>query len=266
MRTEEPLVAERVAWKPFRASFSRRWKPGEHVFVFGYTGSGKSELNRKLLQMAPSRNWLVIDAKGGDDPSLVIEGYEPIRTWPPGRIQPPPQVERAMSRFRRFIGLDKPNAPPPEEPAHYRLAPPLLRFEDINRQASVFDAALRDVFARRGSRVYSVLIDEGQIVAMPSPEGMGLGNRVGPILRQKRYHGCSLVLSTQYPIWIPKSTHGEARHRFVFRMLERDRTIGASEILGDRQAFVPLINGLREHEFLYQDAVSRKLAISKVEL
>lgn len=248
------ITPERMDWRTFRSTFARRFEEGHHVFVVGPNGSGKSILLGEIVGCQPKRNWVIMDAKGGDDPSLDLPGYELIRSWPPGDGFPTVfEDERALTRLRRWLKLEpEPLDEPPPGPRHVRLAPALVRMTDFGPQRKVFARALDDLFTRKGAERYSIVIDEAQIIADPR-EGMGLGGYIGPILRMKRYHKVSLVLATQYPTWIPKSSHAEARHRFFFRLPDHERAVRAGEIAGDRKLVPPLIKSLRQHEFLYQE-------------
>jgi energy-coupling factor transporter ATP-binding protein EcfA2 len=266
--TVDDLVVPRVEWPTFRRSFARRFQKGHHVFVVGPNGSGKSVLVSEIVRSQPKRNWMILDAKGGDDPSLDMEGFERAVKWPHEDAsaiigQGPLSL---MDRARRALGLDELDLEPERdrEPRHVRLAPPIRVYEDLIPMRKYFDHALRDAFVAKGEDVWSVVIDEAQIIADPR-EGMGLGHRIAPFLRTKRYHGASMVLATQYPVWIPKSSHGEARHRFFFRLYEHERLQGAGEIAGDRKRIPAVIQALRPHEFLYQDAFTRKLVVSRVD-
>lgn len=254
-QAEDTITPERMDWAAFRTMFRRRFEEGHHVFVVGPTGSGKSILLREIVRAQPSRNWVLLDAKGGDDPSLEIDGYETITSWPPPDGLPDLfDDERLLTRLRKVIGLERveQSEPEPPKPRHVRLAPPLADLRDFGPQRAVFKRTLQDVFRRKGAERYSVVIDEAQIIADPR-EGMGLNAEIGAILRVKRFHKVSMVLATQYPVWIPKSSYAEARHRFFFRLNDHERAVRAGEIAGDRKGVPPLLKALRQHEFLYQE-------------
>lgn len=255
MTEPEAISPERMDWPAFNTMFRRRFEEGHHVFVVGPTGSGKSILLGAIVKSQPKRNWVILDAKGGDDPSLDLPGYETIKSWPPTDGFPTVfDDERLLTRLRRALKLEALVEPEPEErkPRHVRLAPPLANLRDFGPQRRLFKITLEDVFARKGTERYSVVIDEAQILADPR-EGMGLNAEIGAILRVKRFHHVSMVLATQYPVWIPKSSYAEARHRFFFRLNDHERAVRAGEIAGDRKGVPPLIKSLRQHEFLYQE-------------
>lgn len=261
----DSLYVEKMDPKAFARYWRRTFKNGQHVFVVGPTGSGKSVLLNSIARWDPLHSWVILDAKGGDDPSLDVDGFDLIRTWPPkqGDVPQPPDL---ITKIRRAFGLDAmPEIARSNEPIHVRLGPRIDVYEDLDRMKAIFDGALRDLFARKPPDIFNIIIDEAQIIADPK-EGFGLGRRIGPILRTKRYHECSLVLATQYPVWIPKSSHNEARHRFFFRLYEHERLQGAGEIAGDRKRIPDVIQSLKPHEFLYQDAEKRRLIRSRVDM
>ncbi len=245
---ERRLSVERVPWASFYGWLRRNVKAGEHAVLVGSTGSGKSYLARKVVPLFGA-NIVILDGKGGDDPSLKIPGFKTITSWPPkGESW---EVTRSL-----VTG----NAPRPQR---VLLTRPINDADDFPAMRAVFERCLRDLFPRKHDRVYALYVDEMQIIADPR-EGMGLGKYIGPLLRTKRYHGMSVVTSTQYPTWIPKSSYRESTHRWLFPIRDEESQEGLGRIAGNRKMLVPILNSLSRYEFLYYHAPSGKYIISKV--
>jgi hypothetical protein len=256
-----------VPWAKFRPWYSRRFDAGNHVFVVGPTRSGKTVLLAQFPVIKPKWNWLLLDAKGGDDPELDWPTFEMIRRWPPPDGFPDLfDDERLLTRLRRMFKLEPEPEPPPDKPKHYRLAPAVPSLASITDQRATFSAALEEAFGLKHGQAYSLVIDEGQrIMAEKRASGMGLGESLIPFFQMKAVHHSSVVFSTQWPVYVPKAAHAETRHRFVFKLYNDDRVEDAAAMLGSKE-MRPIIKGLGRHEFLYQDSWYDRWAISKVGL
>lgn len=81
-------------WSRFIAEF--RWKAGEHLTVLGRTGSGKSGLERWLLEAKrPDSRVVVIDTKAADD--LWRYGFRTVTSIPNW-------FEKQVARIQRSRG------------------------------------------------------------------------------------------------------------------------------------------------------------------
>lgn len=247
--TRAPIV--RVPWEDFRRKLRRRIHAGEHAVIIGSTGSGKSFLAREVVPMF-GRNIVVLDGKGGDDPSLVFPGFTTIRSWPP-------PAEGAL--FRSFSGRKA------REPIRVHLAPKVRTITDALPGGALWSESrkvLQDLYTRKGGKVFALYVDEMQIIADPR-EGLGLGKLIGPLLRVKRYDHMSVVTATQYPTWIPRSSYRETTHRFFFAIEDEESRKRLGEISGRRAEITPVLDSLRPHEFAYQDVRRpREFLVSKV--
>lgn len=239
---------ERVPWPRFRAWFRRNVHAGEHAVIVGSTGSGKSYLAREVVPMF-GRNIVILDGKGGDDPSLQIPGFRTVHKWPP--------PDERWGSVRQIATGEAP------KPIRVLLTRPINGADDFPAMRVLFEHALRDLFPRKGDRVFALYVDEMQIIADPR-EGMGLGRYIGPLLRTKRYHGMSVVTATQYPTWIPKSSYRESTHRFLFPIRDEESQEGLGRIAGSRKLLIPVLDSLRRYEFLYYNAPAGRYVISRV--
>src|SRR6267378_7591578 len=231
-----------MAWPDYLRWLRRHVKAGEHAVIIGSTGSGKSWLAREVVPLF-GRNVVVLDGKGGDDPSLRFPGFRTLNRWPP-------PVESFHPISRHVFG---------REPAPVRVlvTRPVRSYAAFPEMRDLFATVLRDLMPRKGRRVYALYVDEMQIIADPR-EGMGLGHLIGPLLRTKRYHGMSVVTATQYPTWIPKSSYRETTHRWFFPIEDEESSRRLGEISGHRRGVIPVLERLRRHEFLYQHVPTRR--------
>jgi hypothetical protein len=239
---------ERAPWPAFRSWLRRNVKAGEHAVIVGSTGSGKSYLAREVVPMF-GRNIVILDGKGGDDPSLKIPGFTHVYKWPP--------PDERWGAVRGMVTGEK------QGPIRVLLTRPIKTADDFAHMRILFEQALRDLFPRKGKKVFALYVDEMQIIADPR-EGMGLGRYIGPLLRTKRYHGMSVVTATQYPTWIPKSSYRESTHRWLFPIRDEESQEGLGRIAGNRKLIIPILDSLKRYEFLYYHAPTGRYVVSKV--
>jgi energy-coupling factor transporter ATP-binding protein EcfA2 len=267
VRQPETLAPERIPWKRFRPWFKRNFAAGQHVFVVGRTGSGKSYLLRELIGTKPDWDWVVLDAKGGKDPSLSLPGFQTITEWPPAAESPVAAMlslpEQMRRWFDRWVHGDGDEPATEREPIHVHFAPPKTESDDDLRAA--FDKVLRNLYTRGAEDGYSIVFDEGNTIAgMRNDGGLGLYHRVSPLFRVKRFESSSLVIATQYPSWVPRSVYGETSHQFYFHVNDEDRRKRIAEIAGDKQV-AGVVAGLRKHDFLYHNVDRDLYYVSKVD-
>ncbi len=237
----EPAPVPVVPWEEFRAWFIGRWQQGDHVSIVGATSSGKSVLAHELLEArtAASSSWhTVVLANKPKDPTLdkmTREGWLRVRSWPPPRSHKGQPARRVLL----WPGIDGPAG--------------------FHSQAVTFDAALRAIFT--GGR-YAVYADEVRYLS----HTLGLKPLVELLWLQGRSLGITLVAATQRAAWVPLEFYSQARHLFLFResspanrrrLLEHCGGANGTEV-------ARIVAGLDRHEFLYVDAWSGELRISKV--
>ena len=241
--------AQRMNWPEFYGWLRRNVHPGEHAFVVGSTGEGKSVLLGKVVPLF-GRNIVVLDGKGGDDPSLKWPGFEHTDRWPP------PQEQAGLFTYG-VLGKERP-------PIRVIVTRKVKDRSDFPKMRELFETVLDDLLRRKGKKVYAVVIDEAQIVSDPI-EGMGLKRHIGPLIRTKRYDGMSVIQATQWPTWIGPSSSREAMHRWAFRVDALDEMRELAKKFGEDPAtFVPVMKSLRPYEFVYKHKRSRLVVVSKV--
>lgn len=242
------MNVERVGWEDYLPWLRRRVRPGQHAVIIGSTGSGKSELAKQVVPLF-GRNIVLFDGKGGDDPGVAFPGFDRITAWPP----------RAEVSIMRALTPSE-----SRRPIRVSLAPSKRRIEDLARNRAIFSRALDDLFTRRGSRVFTLYVDE--LGELADPRKMGLGPKVQVMLEQMRYRGGSVITSMQYPAWLPKPAYRETTHRFIFRVYDEDSLKFLASITGARAEVLPTLGGLRRFEFLHQDITADRMVVSKVRM
>jgi hypothetical protein len=101
-------------WDEFGKWFARRWEPGEHVSVYGPTGSGKTVL---MVNLGNLRKWVMaLDVKGGDRTlrKAIASGWRRCTKWPLPQsirsdIQDGEPVRLVMGRVTRTVNQRQAN-------------------------------------------------------------------------------------------------------------------------------------------------------------
>lgn len=242
------MKIERMDWEDYLRWVKRRLHAGEHGVIIGSTGSGKSILAREVVPMF-GRNIVVVDGKGGDDPSLAFPGFNVVRAWPPREES---SIMRAISPSRA------------REPIRVVFSPKKEKMADLARNRDLFSNLLDDLFTRKRARVFTVYFDE--LGELADPKKMGLGSKVEVLHQQMRYRKGSVITSMQFPTWLPKPAYRETKHRWIFRVMDEDSMKFLASITGHRQEIMPVMQKLRRFEFIHQDIWADKIVISKVRL
>jgi hypothetical protein len=249
-----------MEWREFRRYFSRKWEPGQHIVIVGQTGSGKTILEREILHIG-NRSWVVLDGKRGLDPSLELgEEWKTIRTWE----SPYQRAGRFGEWIRELWSGEQP------KPVKLKLVGPKMKNDrDFAKLRPEFARALAHArWHQKNGRPLNICVDEMQIVAAPAREGgLNLGTQwIAPLLREIRYTGASVLTSTQFPHWIPKSAARESTHKFFFRPHDEESADAIGKMAGNRRIVLPMLDSLKRHEFLYTDSATGSYRVSKVEL
>jgi hypothetical protein len=200
-----------VALSPeeFLRWWSKAWKPGQHVFVAGMTGSGKSTCIIFLCQV---RKFVVaLDAKGLDR-TLSASGWERIRTWPP-----PMKIREQVKNneiTRIIVG---------------KQANDDRQFES---NAALLRKSVKGIWSQGK---WTVDADEGQILA--DRRYVGAGADLEKMMIAARDRGVSLIFATQRPAvgqTAPSIAAAMSNCEFVIVSRTRDTRVHnrLAEILG----------------------------------
>lgn len=187
------------------------WKQSEHVLISGPTGSGKTTLARRVLDMRIRRGGHVVNfvMKPKEDPTILAE-YPDFVRWKKWKKRPSsfdnkvllwPDVSKAKGNKSHIIEI----------------------------QREVFAAAF-ETLNEKGN--YTVQVDEGLYTCSPSFLGMSddlaMAHAIG------RSGNVTMVTLTQRPSHLPLILYGSAAYAFVGRTREASDQKRLSE-LGARE-------------------------------
>lgn len=220
----------RVGWTRLRAYLNQEWEQGQHGFIIGTTGRGKSTLGRELIRLPRRKAVVILDAKGGS-PSLALPGFTRIKTWPP-------DVHHGQK---------------------IRLAPPMNSRKDMANMHDQFYDCLDDVM---GVGKWTIYLDELRPIV--EPQQLNLKDSVERILILGRERKVTVISGTQAPRWVPRAAYDQSTHVFIFKILDKASQIRLAEIGGDTETIKRVVPILGAHEFLYVNAVTGEMAISQV--
>lgn len=161
-----------------------KWKQGEHVVIIGDTGSGKTYLESKILNL---RQHVVV-----------------IRTKPDDIKFPDFHKVPAINKMglRRFDNEGK-------RITKFLLTP---KYEDQRIETS----AMFEKVWREGA--WCIAIDETYYVT----QILKLERQINKLLTQGRSKHISVVCGMQRPAWISRFAMSQATHAFIFRCEGRD--------------------------------------------
>lgn len=214
-------------WRGFVSRF--RWQAGEHVTILGHTGSGKSELARRLLN---GRRWTVVLGTKPRDETLdryVDDGYERLARWPPE-----PHVTQAI------------------------LWPRIRDRSDLASLAPLFADALDDIFI---SGVWTVAIDELHYAT----GRLGLEPHLSDLWEQGRSLGVSLMTATQRPANVPLLAYSQATHLFFARTTDDRDLSRLAEIGGgtDKAMLRDTVRKLPRFAYCYVNTRTGSMSITR---
>lgn len=215
-KTPEQL-APRIPWKKFAGVMN--WQTGEHVAIVGTTGSGKTELLRRLVAM---RAFCVIFATKPRDSTMddliENEGFDRYPAWK--------------------------QASPTKHPRRV-VWPDASSIDSAITQSKTFADAFEAIY-REGA--WNLFLDEGWYLT----NVLGLGEQIKIYLLQARSLDISLILATQRPVSVPVEVFDQATHLFFYREADYrnlERISGIS--WQDARPVRHLVASLESHQFLY---------------
>lgn len=222
-----------VPWEEFYVTLD--WKQGEHVSVFGRTGSGKTFMTTDLLNIRSG--YIIGFGVKPEDASLDYlineEGYQRITSWPP--------------------------KPEREGQKKFLLWPHLDDIDDIDRCEPLFRAAIRQIYSQRG---WTIFADEIRYMS----ERLKLSGPLKDIWILGRSSHLTLVGCTQRPTWVPLEMLTQATHIFLFGQngeddLKRLKAIDSR----NKDKIIPIVSQLPEYHCLYVNTVTGELLVTKAE-
>lgn len=213
----------RPRWRDFYPEFRKRWNQtpnGEHVFIYGETGSGKTDLAIRLANSEPYSVFMV--TKPGDPifRDSKLRGWTRTRSWKPGASD-------------HHIVL---SAPPGKT----------MIDERINQRA-LFPGALDSIYRDKG---WTVVFDEG----MHMSTTLGMKQQVSDFFYLGRAHGLTGIMCSQRPRWIPVIVPQSCEHAFISRSRNDEDINTLAQLGADKRMLRNIMSGLRnKHDFIYID-------------
>lgn len=176
----------------------REWNQGQHIFITGPTGSGKTVLARQVLNQRIKRGGMVIVfcMKPKDDPT-ILEEYKDFERWTKWHRRPRsyeqkillwPDVKKAKGNKDAILDIQKP----------------------------VFQAAFDGV---NDAGHWCVQVDEGLYTV--APDFLRMGGDLAMSHSIGRSGRLSMLTLAQRPAHIPLIVYGSASHAFMGRTREQ---------------------------------------------
>ena len=221
-----------VRWDRFIESVT--FKQGEMITIVGTIGSGKTVLERELVEF---RSFTVLLGTKPEDRELYVpfeqRGYELV-----DRFDPSPPADESRVIFR-------PRLTAPDAKARAK-------------QADAFREMLLEVWEYGG---WTVVADEIWYLT----NQLKLADIFETLWTQGRSSGVTIVAATQLPVSIPLLAFDQATHLFLFRNTDKYRINRMSEFAGaDSAVLKVVIPLLPRHEFIYVDTREGTLLRSMV--
>lgn len=157
---------------------------GQHITVIGTTGSGKTELLKRLIDM---REYAVVFA-----------------------TKPRDETMDALIEFNGFKRYDRWKPEPPDKSPRRVIWPDATSINSANLQAEVFAEAFGAIY-REGA--WNLFLDEAWMVS----NILGLDQQIKVYLLQARSLDISLIMATQRPVSIPVEAFDQSTWLFIFR-------------------------------------------------
>lgn len=229
----DPDIAEFVPWNEFYTTVD--WKQGEHVSVFGRTGSGKTFMTTDLLNIR--NGYIIAFGVKKEDESLDYlikkEGFQRITSWPPK-----PEQE-GQKRFILWPHIEKP--------------------DDIDACRPIFAEALDKIYSQGGWTIY---LDEVRYMS----QRLKLAQPLSDIWILGRSSHLTLVGCTQRPTWVPLEMLTQASHVFLFAVNGQDdlQRLKALDIR-NKDLVVPIVSRLPQYHCLYINTVTGEMLVTKAE-
>lgn len=203
---------------------SLRWEQGQHVFIAGPTGSGKTTLAKSLLEKRSHVLGFGIKAK---DDTLkkefadwhFVQSFDEIESWD-NRVMlwPRPKRRETGNEWRA-------------------------------RKRKEFKYAFDRMIKSGGWGIY---IDE--LAYMSHPKFGGVADEIGELHFIGRSAGTSILSGVQRPAWVPLSVMASASHAYIARTNLAEDIKRLGDLGGvDRRELERALRALRSrHDFVYQ--------------
>lgn len=212
------------------AKLRSTWKQGQHIFISGATGSGKTALARHIVQLrADNGGHVIVFCMKPLEDATLVDDYKGFERWKKWKKRPASWENRVLlwPDVRKAKGN---------------------RDEIIRIQKEVFQEAFDGV---NSSGHYTVQIDEGLYTT--SPSFLNMANDLAMAHAIGRSGRLTMVTLSQRPSNLPLIIYGSASHAFVGQTREANDQKRLAE-LGTKEGSKTLASKIAdqgEHDFLW---------------
>lgn len=243
IQRREVELPEEVPWRGaggLRAAILETHEQGEHVSVFGPTGTGKTTVSLDLLQGFHDLggHCVILTNKPRDRTISELLSSRPrewsrIRGWPPDYGD---RVKRGLVLWPDYPGTN--------EAARRKVA-------------GTFRRAI-DALMREGA--WYVFLDEANYLV----EQLGLKKYLDELWQQSRSSDISVIAGAQRPVWTSKGMTTQQKWVLAFRPDSDDDADAVGRSLGGRARWGPVLEELRYRAFVTAYLPRRRYYVSTV--
>lgn len=232
VRDSQRSLVETRSWVETVAAMD--WQQGEHVTIVGPTGSGKTEVIDRLLEVCTY--WVFFGTKNNDPTQTALREHHAARV-----VRDPREiVPQATTKY-----ILRPGRPENASVAQIK-----------NHQRAVFRRALMTLY---GQGNWTIIPDELRYLA----EFLGLKDELTLQWLQGRSEGVSLICGTQRPKFVPLEAYSQATHLFFFRDVDMNNVARIAEIVSvHRTTILKTVPNLPVHDVLYVNTRTGELSIT----
>jgi hypothetical protein len=229
LRQTIPPRLLRVNQEEFASSYWQ-YEAGQHVSVFGPTGSGKTTLQFKLLDQSATKELpgVVLVVKPKDDTVDTFNKslrFVKVESWPPSSIK------RYQYKDRRGW-----------------LVWPKHDFDPKTDDKKLHDIMRRTILGNYKKGNCIIVADETYGLT----NELKLGDELIAVWSKGRSMGAGLWSGTQRPAYVPGWMYNQAQHLFIANDPDKRARQRYGEIGGiDPRIIDMIVNDLDKHEFLY---------------
>lgn len=212
-------------WAEFMRKFVPLWGLGQHVFIYGETRSGKTDLGFRLMNTRDYGAAFITKPRDPIFASELTRGYKRItdaKAWPP----------RQLGRRGHFLLAPKPQkSMDGERQAQREMFPPVL------------DATYMD-------GVWTVLFDETVYMSTT----LNMRNQVSDMFYLGASNEVTGIACSQRPVGIPPLVPQSCKWAFLARSRREDDIKVLAELGYSRRELAVRLSSLRNnHDFLFVD-------------
>jgi hypothetical protein len=195
------------------------WAPGEHWFLHGPTGEGKTTHAVGVLDL---RKYVIALDPKGEDPTLAKAGYQRVRSmWRPGmryRLEHRDDARVWQDAYKRMEA---------GKPARLIVGGPAGTDNEVAALKQLMTDAAKFVQYQGGWTFY---VDELEIAT--SPELFNIRPIVNRMLIAARARGTSVLSGYQAQAWVTKHASRQARRGTMWPTGDRDMIKAVAQTLG----------------------------------